>query len=293
MTAAFRRRIPVVVALLAALSVLAGCSAAGILNAVTSSAGYRIERDVRYGEGDRGTLDLYVPAGAGATSPVVVFFYGGSWDSGSKDLYLFVGQALASRGFIVAVPDYRVYPEVRFPAFVEDGATAVRFVDEAAREGRNGLPAGRHPLFLMGHSAGAEIAGLLATDERYLARQGLAAGRLAGFVGLAGPYDFLPLTEERYKRVFPEATRAASQPVRFVDGREPPMLLVAGDADTTVDPENTRSLARTVERAGGTARAMIVRGVDHIGAVSALSTALPFNDPAIRDAVVAFIEEHS
>ena len=293
MPAVLRRRLSLVVAFLATLGALAGCSAAGIVNALTSGAGYRVEANLRYAEGPRGTLDLYVPAQAGPTAPVVVFFYGGSWDSGSKDLYLFVGQALASRGIIVAVPDYRVYPEVRFPGFVEDGAKAVGFVAAAAREGRNGLPAGRHPLFLMGHSAGAEIAGLLATDKRYLARQGLVPGQLAGFVGLAGPYDFLPLTEERYKRIFPEATRAASQPVNFVDGREPPMLLIAGDADTTVDPKNTRSLADKVRRAGGQATAMIVRGVDHIGAVSALSTALPFNDPAIRDAVIAFIEEHA
>lgn len=278
---------------LAALLPLGGCTAAGVVNALTSSAGYRVEQNIRYADGPRGTLDLYVPAKAGATAPVVVFFYGGSWDSGSKDLYLFAAQALASRGIVVAIPDYRVYPEVRFPAFVEDGAKAVRFVEAAAAKGHDGLPAGRHPLFVMGHSAGAQIAALLATDERYLAREGLAPGRLAGFIGLAGPYDFLPLKEERYRQIFPEAVRAASQPVAFVDGREPPMLLIAGDADTTVDPKNTRSLAEKVERTGGQAEAMIVPGVDHIGAVSALSTALPFNDPAIRDAVVAFIRKHS
>lgn len=288
-----RRSFLAAAASVSALVTLGGCSAAGVLNALTPGAGYRIERDIRYREGKRGTLDLYVPSQAGANTPVVVFFYGGSWDSGSKDIYLFAAQALASRGIIVAIPDYRIYPDVRFPAFIEDGAKAVRFVEAEATRGGTSLPAGRHPLFMMGHSAGAQIAALLATDERYLRAEGLPRGRLAGFIGLAGPYDFLPLKEERYRQIFPADRRDASQPVNFVDGAEPPMLLIAGSADMTVDPKNTRSLAEKVQRAGGEAEAMIVPGVDHIGAVSALSTILPFNDPTIRDAVVAFIERHS
>ncbi|BDA86066.1 hypothetical protein Sa4125_36080 [Aureimonas sp. SA4125] len=262
-----------------------------MLNAVTSSAGYSVTNDIRYGAGDRGTYDLYVPDDADGQTPVVVFFYGGGWDSGSKDIYPFLGQSLASAGIIVAIPDYRIYPEVQFPAFVEDGAKAVAAVVTAAREGEMGVPAGSHPLFLMGHSAGAEIAGLLALDRHYLADAGLASMRLAGFVGLAGPYDFLPLTEERYKRVFPPNRRQASQPVNFVTAAAPPMLLIAGDADTTVDPANSRSLGDKVRAAGGKAIVDIRPGVDHIEAVSAMATALPIGDRAIRPKVIAFIEE--
>lgn len=283
-------------ALASLLAVAAGLVArAGptLLNAMTSTSGYSIQRGIRYAPGERGTYDLYTPATAGPSSPVVVFLYGGSWDSGSKDLYLFLGQSLASEGVIVAVPDYRVYPEALFPGFVEDAARAVAAVETAARTGTAGLPAGRHPLILMGHSAGAQIAALLALDARYLGEAGLPRPAIAGFIGLAGPYDFLPLDEDRYKRIFPEALRQASQPVNFVGADAPPMLLLAGAADTTVRPRNTLSLAEKVRAAGGSARAEILPGIDHIGAVSALATALPFNDSAIRAKVLAFIGEHS
>ncbi len=272
---------------------LAGCGGASVLNAVTSRAGYAAERDVRFMPGARGTLDLYLPADAGPDTPVVVFVYGGNWDSGSKDLYRFVGQSLASRGVAVAVPDYRVYPEVLFPAFVADAARAVAFVERAARTGANGFAAGRHPLFLMGHSAGAQIAALLALDERYLAEAGGSAGRVAGLIGLAGAYDFLPLDEERYKRIFPPELRLASQPVRFVDGSDPPALLVVGDADRTVDPQNTRSLARRHAEAGSDAELVELPGADHIDPLSGLATALPVGDRTVRARVLGFIEARS
>lgn len=271
-------------------AVLAGCSGAAVLNALTSRSGFEVQRSLRYAPGDRGTFDLYVPNGAGPRTPVVVFFYGGSWDSGSKALYPFVGQSLASEGYIVAIPDYRVYPAVRFPGFVEDGARAVAEIERLAREGRQGVPRGPHPIVLMGHSAGAEIAALLAFDERYLRAAG-ARDRLAAFIGLAGPYDFLPLKEERYKRIFPEATRAASQPIRFVDGApgEPPAFLAAGLSDTTVDPKNTRSMAARIRAVGGTVEEKLYPGLDHVGAVTSLATALPLGRPQLRADLLDFL----
>ena len=273
------------------LLVLSGCAAA--LNALTSGAGYSVVKDVRYRAGDRGTYDLYVPDGATSTTPVVVFIYGGSWDSGDKATYLFVGQSLASQGVIVAIPDYRVYPEVTFPTFVDDAALATASVAKAVSVGGNGVPAGDHPIFSMGHSAGAEIAALLVTDARRLERVGYSRNRLAGFIGLAGPYDFLPLTEDRYKRIFPLATRNESQPVNFADGNAPPMLLIAGADDTTVLPKNTRSLAHKVRARGGTVEERIVPGVDHVGAITAFATALDLSDRSIRAETLRFIRAHS
>lgn len=272
---------------------LGGCSGASLLNAVTSRAGYDVVTGIRYGEGPRGTYDLYVPKNAGPSTPVVVFIYGGGWVSGSKEMYLFVGQSLASEGMIVAIPDYRINPQVTFPAFVEDSAMAVAAVSKAIAAGENGVPAGKHPLFLMGHSAGAEIAALLALDGHYLKAAGASTGRLAGFIGLAGPYDFLPLKQDRYKRVFPVQYREASQPVNFVGGRMPPMLLIAGEADTIVDPKNTRSLAAKVKAEGGAVEIHVVPGVDHPGAVSSLATAVPLGSPDIRADVLRFIRERS
>ena len=273
------------------LVALSGC--AGALNAFTSGAGYAVVKDIRYRPGARGTYDLYVPDGATARTPVVVFIYGGSWDSGNKGMYLFVGQSLASQGIIVAVPDYRVYPQVKFPTFVEDAALATATIARAAERGGNGVQAGKHPVFLMGHSAGAEIAGLLATDGRRLAKVGYAKSRLAGFIGLAGPYNFLPLTEDRYKAIFPLAIREESQPINYVGGDEPPMLLIAGDADTTVNPDNTRSMAARIRTRGGRVESRIVPGVDHIGAISAFATALPLSDRSIRGETLAFIKAHA
>ncbi|WP_185983662.1 alpha/beta hydrolase [Aureimonas mangrovi] len=271
---------------------LSAC-AAGALNAITPRSGYSLTGDIAYGEGERRRYDLYVPDGVASDTPVVVFFHGGSWDSGSKDIYRFVGQSLTAYGFIVAVPEYRLYPEVVFPGFVEDGAAAVARIDATMREGGNGVPAGDHPLVLMGHSAGAEIAGLLAFDERYLRSTGYDPARLRGFVGLAGPYDFLPLTEERYKRVFPEATRDESQPINFVDGTEAPAFLVHGLADTTVDPENTRSMAGRIETAGGRVETRFYEGLDHIGPITSFATALRLGRPEIRAEVASFIRETS
>ncbi|MEN3792602.1 alpha/beta hydrolase [Fulvimarina sp. MAC3] len=288
-TRAFKGITPIICSLYALM--LAGCASA--LNAVTSGAGYSVVENVRYMSGARGTLDLYVPESAGPNAPVVVFVHGGSWDTGSKDIYLFVGQSLASEGIIVAVPNYRLYPEVQFPGFVDDAAKATVSVGQWAKRGENGIPAGNHPLFLMGHSAGAEIAGLLATDGRYLARQGSSINGLAGFIGLSGPYDFLPLTDERYMRIFPEATRQASQPVNFVNGDEPPMLLIHGAADTVVDPKNTRSLAAKTRSTGVAVSDRIVPGVDHTGTIKAFATALKLGDRSIRSEVIQFVKQRS
>ncbi|MBB3935666.1 alpha/beta hydrolase [Aureimonas phyllosphaerae] len=285
------RSLPRLLLLLSLAGFLSACSGAALLNSVTSRAGYETVRNLRYMPGDRGTLDLYVPNGAGPATPIVVFIYGGSWDSGSKSIYPFVGQSLASAGYIVAIPDYRVYPDVLFPGFVEDGARAVAAVRKLGETGGAGLAAGSHPLFLMGHSAGAQIAALLAYDKRYLSRAG--GGPVAGFIGLSGPYDFLPLKEERYKRIFPLALREASQPVNFVGRGDPPTFLAHGGKDTTVDPENMRSLARRLRAAGVPVSENLYPGLDHIGTVSSFATALPLGNRQLRADVLDFLKDHS
>ena len=165
-----------------------GCSPLGLLNWVNPEPGYdRIE--LAYGGHPRQRLDLYRPKGATGPLPVVVFFYGGGWEAGDRAGYRFAALALVEQGFVVAVPDYRVHPEVGFPAFLEDSAKAVAFVHaHAAKHG--GDP---RRLFLMGHSAGAYNAAMLALDPRPLAAEGVPAAAISGMVGLAGPYDFLPL----------------------------------------------------------------------------------------------------
>lgn len=265
---------------LTALGVLlGGCSGTALLNALTPEVGYRVVAGLAYGDHPRQRLDLYVPQDAGG-APVVVFFYGGRWQEGSREDYRFAAQALVSRGYVVAVPDYRLHPEVGFPAFVEDGAAAVAWVHrEVAAYGGDG-----ERLVLAGHSAGAHIGALLALDGRYLAAAGPGREIVRGFIGLAGPYDFLPLRAADLQTLFgPPAARPRSQPIRYVDGEAPPMLLAHGLADRLVEPGNSRRLAGAVAAAGGDAELALYPGRGHVSLVASLARPLRFHAPVLAD----------
>lgn len=240
--------------------------------------------DLPYGAQPRLRLDVYLPRRRLPQS-VVVFLYGGSWSSGSKDMYRFLGASLAARGFLAVVPDYRLYPAVRYPAFVEDAALALRWArDNAARFGGD---ASR--LFVMGHSAGAHIAAMLAFERRWLAAAGLDARRdLAGVVGLAGPYDF-DIDTDLLRGVFggPE-NRARSQPLAHVTAAAPPLLLATGAADRTVSPRHTDALAAAVRAAGGEVETLLYPRLGHRGIIGAFSPLLGFLAPVAAD-VSAFI----
>ena len=272
-------------ALALAMSVSA-CSPAGLLNATVPAGRTTVRHDVPYAPGDRRTLDIYQPAQRGG--PLVVFLYGGSWRMGDKAMYAFVGRPLAELGAVVVVPDYRVYPDVQFPAFLDDNAAAVAWAHAHAAE----LGADPRSVFIVGHSAGAYNAAMLALDPAYLARAGAPRDRLAGVVGLAGPYDFLPITDPDVIPVFaPVADDPASQPVNHVDGKNPPMLLLAGDADTTVRPRNTRSLAQGIARAGGAVESKFYPGLGHIGIITAFAPLFAGRAPVVDD-VWNFIQRH-
>jgi acetyl esterase/lipase len=265
-------------ALVAAL--LAGCSPVSILNVLAPTGNLEIRPAVAYGEHPRQRLDTYTPREAAEPRPVVVFFYGGGWDSGSRGSYLFVAEALASRGFVVVVPDYRVYPEVVFPAFLDDSAAAVAWTV------RNAHAIGGDPsrVFLMGHSAGAHIAAMLSLDPQYLARSGLTPAAISGFIGLAGPYDFLPLKEERLKIIFapPEAI-ARTQPINFVRPGAPRAFLAAPGTDDRVNPGNTVRLSAKLRAAGVPVTEQSYAGLNHYTIVAALSVALRGSYPLLDD----------
>jgi acetyl esterase/lipase len=269
---------------LSALAALASCSTIGVLNAASASPWIRQTRDIAYGPLGRQRLDVYAPAPTGAgRRPVVVFFYGGSWDSGSKLDYRWTGLALARRGYVTVIADYRLYPDVVWPAFLQDGAAAVRWArDNAASFG--GDP---DRLVLMGHSAGAYNAVDLAVDRRWLAGAGLDAARdVRAVVGLSGPYDFLPVRTAELKAIFgPEAERPDTQPINHVDGGAAPMLLITGDRDGVVDPGNSDRLAARIRAAGGEAEVIHYPKLDHPMTVGSLATPLQWMAPVMRDAV--------
>ena len=273
--------------LIGAAVLLAACSPARLVNALVSTDTLVARRDIAYGDNPRQRLDVYEPKEGpppAAGRPVVVFFYGGSWDSGSREEYLFVAEALVSRGFVVVVPDYRVYPEVVFPAFLEDGARAIAWTRRNARA-HGGNP---DRIFLMGHSAGAHIAAMLCFDAHFLAAVGESPGNLAGFIGLAGPYDFLPLTSERLKLIFaPEATIARTQPITFVRGGEPPSLLITGTDDSVVSPGNTQRLAARLRVVGARVTERRLEGLNHFTIVGYL--AAPLRRADLLDEIAAFV----
>ncbi|MBL6453897.1 alpha/beta hydrolase [Belnapia sp. T6] len=264
---------------LALLLLLGGCSGADLLNGLASAGGVRVERNVPYT--DRLTLDLYEPEEPALDAPVLVFLHGGGWDSGSPADYRFLGTVLARRGVRVAIPAYRLWPEAGYPAFLEDSARAVRWVRDRAPGAR---------LFLMGHSAGAYIAAMLALDGRWLGAVGLQPGRdLAGAIGLSGPYDFLPLTGKRLQAIFgPEVGWPDTQPINHVGPGAPPMLLATGLDDDTVRPANTARLAAALRAAGHRVEEHYYPQVGHVMTIGAFAGLLRPVAP-VRAEVLRFL----
>jgi acetyl esterase/lipase len=266
-------------------AVLAACSPLRTFDALVpkDSAARQVARGVAYGDGTRRKLDVYAPARpASGPRPTVVFFYGGSWNSGTRAGYAFAGRALAAKGFVVLVPDYRLVPDVRFPAFVEDGAAAVRWAE--AHSGEYGGDPKR--IALVGHSAGAYIAAMLAVDERWL---GTHRAAVKGWVGLAGPYDFAPFNVPAATAAFgawPDP--ADTQPITHAGPGDPPALLLTGIADDTVQPRNSDALGQKLRSAGVPAEVRRYPKLGHIGILTAI--AQPFRGRApVLDDTAAFI----
>jgi acetyl esterase/lipase len=264
---------------------LSACSPVSVLNLAVPRSGYHVVRDLAYGGDPRQKLDLYIPDAPPSQMPVILFFYGGSWESGSKDLYLALGQAFASKGIMVAVADYRLYPQVRYPAFVQDGAQAFAYVH--AHAAHYGGDPGR--LFLAGHSAGAYNAMMLAADTHYLRDAGADISQVCGVIGIAGPYNFLPLRDDHLIAIFGGADRQETQPITYIDGKRPPMLLAAGTGDTTVSPRNSSDLAEKLRSFGSPVRLVKYPGVGHIGII--LSLAPGFRGrTSLRSDIIQFVE---
>jgi acetyl esterase/lipase len=269
------------------MGALAACTATGALNTLEPKGGVTVTRDLAYADGPRQRLDVYAPSQPAAGRPVVVFFYGGSWDSGSKADYAWVGAALARQGYVVVLPDYRVYPQARWPMFLQDNALAVRWArDHAAAYGGD-----VSRLVLMGHSAGAYDAVDLAVDDRWLNAVGVDPHtQIRAVVGLSGPYDFLPLESDELKTIFgPEDQRPDTQPINHVDGREAPMLLATGDQDQTVYPGNTDRMAAKITSLGGKVQVIHYPQLDHVRMVAALAAPLCWMAPVMGD-VSRFID---
>jgi acetyl esterase/lipase len=265
---------------------LVGCSPA-ILNTFTPSTGYTLKADIPYGSDPQQKLDIYVPAAPAKDGTVLVFFYGGSWQTGDKNGYRWIGQDFASKGIVTVIANYRLYPPTLYPAFLDDSAAAFAYVH------KNIASYGGNParVFISGHSAGAYNAIMLAANPKYLHDAGGDLSWIRGAIGIAGPYDFLPMTDPKLITIFGGADNPATQPITYVDGRRPPMLLVAGTDDQTVSPGNTKRMAAKLTANGGEAQTIFYPGVGHIGII--LSLAPGFRSKTTLEAdMLTFINSH-
>jgi acetyl esterase/lipase len=249
---------------------VAACTSIGtsLANLPVSYGTDRIRTDVAYGGKSWQKLDLYFPRDAGkAKLPIIVFFYGGRWTVGEKEIYPFVADAFTRKGYIVAIPDYAKFPLVKFPAFIEDAAAAIAWLHNNA----DTLRIDRDRLFVMGHSAGAHIGALVSTDSRYLKTQGGKRSWIAGFAGLAGPYAFTPDEPDLIEMFGPPEHYPLMQVPSFIDGRQPPMLLLHGGRDDVVGQFNMEKVKEAVEDKGGVVETHLYPDLDHIDIVAAFS----------------------
>jgi acetyl esterase/lipase len=283
-----------IAAIVLLLGTLTACAPLTVINALSPNSASTVTRDVRYGSGERHQLDIYTPAPSpGSAAPVVVFFYGGNWNSGERADYAFVGHALASRGIVAVIADYRLYPQVRYPAFLQDSAQAVAWtIREAAQYGGDA-----RRVYVMGHSAGAYNAAMVALDPQWLAKaladanEAGSAPPLRGWIGLAGPYNFIPIENPTARLVFPyPATPPDSQPINHAFASSPPALLIAASQDDLVNPtRNTGALAAKLRTLGVAVTERYYDRVSHATLVASLAGPLRKLAPTL-DAIAQFID---
>jgi acetyl esterase/lipase len=276
----------------------AGCGRVAFMAANVPAAfgAYHRHSNISYGADPRHRLDVYVPEPMsgpkqmpGESRPLVVFWHGGRWSFGDKADYRFVGAALAELGCVAVLPNYRLYPQVKMSGFTDDAARAGQWA--AAHAGEFGADANH--LYLMGHSAGAHLAALVTLDSRYFVATGRPAPRIAGVIGLSGPYDFLPLREADVQDMFgPPQNYPDSQPINFVRADAPPMLLVHGLKDDTVWPKNSRNLATALRARGVPVTLKLYPKVVHADTVAALSLPARGRAPTLAD-IATFIRQQT
>lgn len=277
-----KRPLSLLVSALTGLLALVGCTPTQFVNSFVSPD--LSGATVSYGPHPRNAVDIYTQDEG--SRGLLVFVHGGYWDEGDKSEYVFVANTFTERGYTVALVNYRLVPEVTFPAYVQDLARALTWL-------RTQGPYSDLPLFLMGHSAGAHIGALVAFDESYLAEFGLSPELIDGFIGLAGPYNFLPLgpNDDRSRAALGDpATYPQTQPINFVDADDPRTFLAVSLNDETVNPNNSLSFAAAIEDAGGEVELKEYNDLNHATIVGALSgVGRVLNQNLLAD-VLAFME---
>lgn len=231
------------------------------------------------------TLDVWRPSGDKAKLPVLIFWYGGGWVHGDRRAYAFAARAFAKAGFVVVVPDYRKVPGVRFPAFVQDGAQAVKWTrDNVARYG--GDPA---RISVSGHSAGAYIAAMLTLDRRWLRAEGVDPAIIRAAAPMCGPYDFFPFDKRRSIDAMQGVRDGQmTQPIHFARRDAPPMLLLTAGDDVQVGAHNAVNLTARLRSLGASVEHRDYPGLSHENVAMALSVPFRGKAPVLAD-TIAFL----
>lgn len=265
-------------ALIAAISgVIAGAVASSptqILTALSSQHGLTIYKNLAYGTDPRQSLDIYQPEDHTLKAqhpkglPVVIFIYGGSWQSGDKEGYGFAGRSLAQAGYLTAVIDYRLVPKNIYPDFVEDSVSAIAWVYQHASQ-YGGDP---NMIFVLGHSAGAFNAVTAVDDDRFWHKSNVPDGAIKGVIGLAGPYSY-DFRQFDSRVAFPTNMLPEDiMPDSHVRPNSPPHYLLVAEKDTLVGIKNLMKMKRGLERANVPVRTAVIPKVNHYTMIVALAT---------------------
>jgi len=267
---------------------LAGCAAA-FQNLPLAFSDIEIHKDIAYGDKELQKLDIYIPPQKDAQKkqPVIVFFYGGRWTDGSKDMYGFVAHSFAQKGYITIIPDYQKYPDVKYPSFVEEGAQTVTWLQKNLKQY---APNAKDKVILSGHSSGAHTAAMLTANESYLKKAGSSIDYIDKFFGLAAPYDFIPEAQDLKEIFGPPEKYPALQVTNFIDGNEPPMLILWGEDDTAVIARNHILLTKMMDKKGAPYKLITYPNVDHVGLISALSWVVDRDNLVLND-ITNFLEK--
>lgn len=244
----------------------------------------KLGTNVPYADGDRKKLDIYGPKDPTGPAPVVMFIYGGGWHAGDKFEYEFVCRGLAAQGFVCVIPDYRLFPEVKYPDFLEDNAQAIKWIeDNIASYGGD-----TQRFFIAGHSAGAYNAVMLGLDRSFLKEYGVTMP-IRGIAGISGPYDFYPFEYDEVRNTFGSADNPeGTQPINLVAPDEPPMFLASGTSDPIVRVQNTENLAKKLKADGDWVTEKYYSGFGHLEPVIAMGAMWRFSMPILSDMVDFF-----
>jgi len=261
---------------------LGGCSALGVINSVSKIYGVETKQNIAFDPHPKLQYDLYYPKSRNTNlkeTPVIVFFYGGSWNRGDKSEYEFVGRRLAAMGYIIAVPNYRLYPEVKYPEFLQDNIKAVKAIQTELKSNEYAPLKPAEQLIMMGHSAGAYNAAMLAFDPTWASQiESNKNTLIKGFIGMAGAYNIYPIKDTEVQPVFHHPNYPdESQPIQFTNQAQPPSLILSPETDTLVSIErNSETLHESLNKAGNSSTLKTIDGTDHVTLIATLSPLLFF-----------------